>query len=97
MSMSITLASGVRVKENVMRRLGIAGAVLVAALLVSGECFAGCPLTGGRRCSGSSERCYVLVEKTGYDVTCNTYKTMEEVKERGAAVIKENRTARKAN
>lgn len=82
-----------------MRRFAVGVVVVLVASFVSAECFA-----QGRRPyrrddddDEPSETCYVLVEKAGYDVTCNIYTSKADIKERAAVVARQNRATRKAN
>ncbi|HUW57417.1 MAG TPA: hypothetical protein VMZ92_12340 [Planctomycetota bacterium] len=78
-----------------MRGLAVGVGVVVGVVVVSASCFAQAGLP--RRDYGDSEMCYVLVEKAGLEVTCNIYRTKEEIKERSTAVARENAETRKAN
>ena len=93
--MSLVGLPGGKDRRKVMRRFALGVVTVVGAVLVSGACFAqrGLP----RRDYGESEACYVLVEKAGYEVTCNVYATKAETKDRAVAVAKENRAILKAN
>lgn len=85
-----------------MRRLSVGGLCLSLLVVLSVQAYGVYTppthgATGYSGGSGSGEHCYVLIEKTGLDVTCSVLAKMDEVNARLDTIRKDNVEREKGN